>query len=476
MSVDTSAEARSRPATATDPAASIASLIPNLRHRGRMLRDLGLASVDALFEDVPADVRIDGLDLPGPIDERGVVDHLAKLAGENRFPKTGGGGMPVFLGAGVKERYIPATVRSLVLRSEFYTSYTPYQPEISQGMLQALFEFQSIACELTGLDVANVSQYDWATALGEAALMAARANKGQRFLVPEAMTPEKRSVLENYVAGPRLKVEEIPFDRKTGTLDMAAFEAALGPDVVGAYIETPNLFGLWETEAHRVKGMLDDHDSGLLVVGADPLSLALAEGPGQYGADIVVGELGGFGVPMSFGGPLVGLLATTKKLVRKMPGRIVGLTHDDQGRHGFTLTLQAREQHIRRDRAMSNICTNQTLAAVAATIHLSQLGGEGLTRLALENEANAAELRSRLAEVPGVRPAFDGACFEEFTLAFDRPYAQVHGGLLSHDVHGGYDISGRFKGLDSAAVFATTEMHQEADYARLVAALKEVQA
>lgn len=459
---------RSNPARA--PAAA---LIPNLRHRERMLSDLGLESIDDLFADIPKDVQVDGLDLPDGLGEAALIDHLARLANMNQGPRTGGDGMPVFLGVGVRDHYLPAPVRALVLRSEFYTSYTPYQPEISQGMLQALFEFQSIVAELTRMPVSNVSQYDWATALGEACLMAARSGKGDRFLVPEALTPEKRSVLENYARGAGIRIEVVPFDHTTGTIDMAALESALGPDVIGFYLETPNLFGLWEPEAPRIKALLDEHDAGLFIVGADPSSFGVAEGPGRYGADVVIGELGGYGTPISYGGPLVGVFATTEKLARKMPGRVVGLTHDASGRHGFTLTLQAREQHIRRERATSNICTNQTLAAVAATVYFSLLGGSGLTEMALENEARANALKQRLSEIDGVRPAFDGATFDAFTLAFGGPYAPIHTGLLARGVHGGYDLSHAVKGLGGAAVFGTTEVHSDADHDRLVAALKE---
>ncbi|MBW3582943.1 MAG: aminomethyl-transferring glycine dehydrogenase subunit GcvPA [Euryarchaeota archaeon] len=457
--------------TFLDDPFSAATLVPNLRHTSRMLSDIGADSVDALFADIPKEVQIEGLRLATSMSEQAVLDRVHELAGKNRGPADG---MPVFLGAGLKEHYVPSVVPALVGRSEFYTSYTPYQPEVSQGMLQGLFEYQSMVCALTGMDVANISQYDWATAIGEAALLAARAGKGTRFLVPEHLTPDKRSVLENYTSGAGITIESVPFDRATGTLDIGALETALGPDVVGLYVETPNLFGLWEPEAPRLKQLLTDRDAGLLVVGADPLSLAVADGPGAYGADIVVGELAGYGTPIAYGGPLLGLFAVKEPLVRRMPGRVVGLSRDDRGNHAFTLTLQTREQHIRRERAMSNICTNETLLALAAAVYLGHLGGIGLTRLAEQNEARAHDLRRRLEELPSVRAAFPGGHFDEFTLAFERPYKDIHDGLLERGVHGGYDLSGRFDGLGPAAVFATTEVHGDRDHDRLVAAVSEV--
>jgi glycine dehydrogenase subunit 1 len=451
----------------------IGSLIPNVRHTGKMLEELGMASLDELFSDIPQKVRIDGLDLPGPTSEQEVLGLHARLAGRNQGPLSGDG-MPVFLGLGLKERYVPAPVRALVLRSEFYTSYTPYQPEASQGMLQALFEFQSIVSELTGLPVANVSQYDWATAAGEAAVMAVRSHEGSRFLIPEALTPAKRSVIMNYLKGSGVKVESVPFDPDAGTLDMAALESMLGPDVTGLYVETPNLFGLWEPEAHRLKPMLEDKGAGLLVVGADPLSLALAKGPGEYGADVVVGELGGYGTSPSFGGPLVGMLAASNEMVRKVPGRIVGVTRDGAGKHAFTLTLQTREQHIRRERAMSNICTNQTLGALAASVWFSLMGGAGMARLAEQNATRASTLRKRLAEIPGVDPLFEGAVFEEFAMRFDREYSSVHKGLLERGVHGGADLGRVVDSFSHAGLFATTEVHSDTDHDRLLEAMREV--
>jgi glycine dehydrogenase subunit 1 len=453
-----------------DEADIIASLIPNTRHTARMLDDLGLGSLDDLFVDIPAKVRIGGLRLAPPKSEKDVVAHLARLAAMNEGPRTAGG-MSVFLGLGLKERYVPAAVKALVLRSEFYTSYTPYQPEVSQGMLQALFEFQSLITELTGLPVANVSQYDWATAIGEAAIMAARTHEGDRFLVPAAMHPAKKSVIRNYLVGAKVRVEEIPTDESTGTLDMSALEDRLDSKVTGLYIENPNLYGRWEENAHRLKPLLENHDAGILIVGTDPVSLGVARGPGEYGADIVVGELGGTGTNTSLGGPMVGMLAASDELVRRIPGRIVGLTRDSEGRHGFTLTLQTREQHIRRERAMSNICTNQTLCAIAAAIWFSILGGTGLMRLAARNAERAQALRKRLTELGGVTDLYPGPVFEEFALRFDDDYHRLHTALLEQGVHGGAHL-GPITGQDDAALLATTEVHDEADHDRLIRAMR----
>ncbi|MCA1810471.1 MAG: aminomethyl-transferring glycine dehydrogenase subunit GcvPA, partial [Halobacteriales archaeon] len=304
--------------------------------------------------------------------------------------------LAIFLGGGSKPQLVPAAVKAVAHRQEFITSYTPYQPEVSQGLLQAIFEYQSLMCDITRMEVSNAGMYDFPTALGEAALMATRANGRTRFLVPEHMSWEKRSVLRNYTVGPGIQVDAYRFDEKTGRADLASLEAKLGPDVSGVYLETPNLFGVFEEEARRF-GELAKAAGALFVMGVDLTSLGVATPPGLLGADIVVAEGSCFGGAPALGGPLLGTFLATEELVRRMPGRIIGATKDESGKRGFVMTLQAREQHIRRSKATSNICSNEALIANQAAIHLTMLGRTGLRAMGLQNLEAGARLEAALA-------------------------------------------------------------------------------
>ncbi|HKS59604.1 MAG TPA: aminomethyl-transferring glycine dehydrogenase subunit GcvPA, partial [Thermoplasmata archaeon] len=380
-----------------------------------LLQALGLSRVDELFTDVPRQVRIGRMGVGGALDEPDVVMSVDKILDRNRpYAK-----FSSFLGGRITPTAIPAAVDAVLSRSEFYTAYTPYQPEASQGILQALFEFQSLWVELTGLDAANASLYDGATAAGEALLLAHRIHEGRRFLVPASLPWEEKSVLHAYSAGLGISVEEIPFDPRTGRLDLGALAAALQRgDVFGMLADLPNGFGVVDDGLPELKAQLKDIP---LVVVADPLALTVLEPPAAWGADIVVGEGQCFGMAPSFGGPLLGLFACRREHLRLTPGRIVGATVDAEGRRAFTLTLQTREQHIRRSRATSNICTNQSLLALAFLTYASVIGPQGLARLQTQIAEKARTLASALAAVDGLEaPHFDAPYLGAFTVGLQR--------------------------------------------------------
>lgn len=441
------------------------------RVRGEMLAALGMRSEEELFADVPTSVRA-----TIPI-AKGLTEPEARARLRRTFRKNRPfEGLVHFLGAGAYVHHVPAEVRYLVSRSEFMTSYTPYQAEASQGMLQAMFEYQTFVCRLTGMDAANASMYDGASALGEAGLMAARQTDRPRILVPRALASDKRSTLENYVAGSKCRVEEVPFDRATGRMDVAAVERALGDDVACVYVESPNLFGVIEEDLARI-GTLAHAKGALLVVGVNPISLGLLKPPSAFGADIVIGEGQPLGQAVDFGGPYLGLFACRTEFLRQMPGRIVGETVDKEGNRAFCLTLQTREQHIRRTRATSNICTNEGLNALAATVFLAVLGEQGFSRLARLCAARARDLARRIAEVRGFEaPYFRAHHFHEFVVRSQAPVATVNEALLDRGLFGGLDLTAAFPELGNAAVWCVTDAHPLEAFSEVVAALKEARA
>ncbi len=380
-----------------------------------LLRELGIHDVEELFTDVPRKARIGRMGVGAGKDEPGVVAAIDKILDRNRpYSKFSN-----FIGGRIAPRYLPAAVDAIISRSEFYTSYTPYQPEASQGILQALFEFQSLWVELTGLDVANASLYDGATASGEALLLCRRVHEGNRFLVPASLPWEEKSVLLNYSTGHGIRIEEIPFDPRTGSLDLNWIRTEIArQDVFGLLADIPNGFGHLDEGVLELKSILGPIP---LVVVADPLALTVIEPPGSYGADIVVGEGQGFGVPPSYGGPLLGLFACRKELVRYAPGRIVGATKDIQGRPAYTLTLQTREQHIRRSRATSNICTNQSLISLMFVVYASMVGARKLAELQTKLSEKARTLSSALGRVDGIlAPRFEAPYLGDFTIELKR--------------------------------------------------------
>jgi glycine dehydrogenase subunit 1 len=379
---------------------------------------MGYASFEELAAQVPAEQRLrEDLALPEPLAEAELVRLFEELARRNAdFPA-----MPSFLGAGLYDHFRPAVVSQLLRRPEFLTAYTPYQAEVSQGTLAAIFEFQTTICELTGLEVANASLYDGASACAEALWMAHQATRRRRILVSEGLHPFWRQVVTTYLRRPGLELEDLPL--REGVLDPEALEQRMGSDVAAVLVQHPNAFGLLEPVrdvARAVQG-----SGAHLVAAVDPVSLGILEPPGAWGATTAVGEGQSLATPPTYGGPLLGFLATRRAYVRRLPGRLVAEARDAQGRRGFVLTLQAREQHIRRARATSNICTNNNLVALAMLMTLALLGPRGLREMAERTQRKAWRARERLAQVPGVRVVYPRPFFREFVLALDRPAAEV---------------------------------------------------
>ena len=433
-----------------------------------MLQQMKLKSVDELFSDIPSDVRIDGLRLPDGLSEIDLSRELASIMASNKPVSS----MPTFLGAGIYNHFIPAAVRTIVSRSEFTTSYTPYQPEISQGMLQSLFEYQSFMAELTAMDVVNSSMYDASTALGEAALMSHRISGGDKFLLSRAISPEKKLVARTYARGADIKIDEVGYDPGTGLVDLDVLRSKMTDTVAGFYFETPNFFGPIETHWQEIRKIVG---TKTLVVGVNPMALALLRPPGEMGADIVIGDAQVFGTPMNLGGPTIGVFACRQEHVRKMPGRIIGMTNDLEGRTSYCMTLQTREQHIRRSKATSNICTNEALMAVAAAAYLAVVGKSGLRDIARRNVENMRSLSNRIATIKGFKsPHFDASHFNEFVVSSDHSPQSIHLELLKRGVHGGFILGREFPELKNSALYCTTEMHSKSDHDRLVSGLEAI--
>ncbi|MGE5154972.1 MAG: aminomethyl-transferring glycine dehydrogenase subunit GcvPA, partial [Bdellovibrio bacteriovorus] len=425
-----------------------------------MLAAIGVDSIDALFDEIPPGLRIGELAaIPTGLAEMDIARLMQARAREDGQPLC-------FIGAGAYDHHIPAAVWQIATRGEFYSAYTPYQAEASQGTLQLLYEFQSMMTALTGLEVSNASLYDGASALAEAVLMAVRANRkvaSHRVLLPRALHPAYRRVVRAICEPQGIEILEAPFDRTEGQTPVEALEAAAGDSPLAAVvINQPNFFGVLED----VDGPTDwARSRGALVIGVvNPVALALLKPPGAWGsggADIACGEAQPLGIPLASGGPYAGFLCCKKDLVRQMPGRIVGRTLDLDGKPGFTLTLQAREQHIRRSKATSNICTNQGLLVTAATIHLAILGAEGLERVAAACHANTARLVDLLTAIPGVEPLFAGSCFHEQALRLPAPAADLLRSLAAHNILGGFDLGLDYPELDPALLVCATELRTE---------------
>jgi glycine dehydrogenase subunit 1 len=443
--------------------------IPNVPIMDEMLSEMGLSSIDQLFEDIPEEVRINGLNLPDSKSQIEVDRELRNMYSKNRTLSEG----PSFLGGGVYHHYIPPAVGEVISRSEFYSCYTPYQPELSQGMIQALWEYQSFIAEITQMDAANSSMYDVHTALGEAALMSIRLTRNKKkFVVPKNIHWEKRQVLDAYVRWRDVEVVDVDYDPATGKVDLAALESTVDEETAGVYIENPNFFGVFEDDVEKVREIAGD---AMMVVGVNPMSLGIVRSPGEYGADMVIGEGQAFGNRPNLGGPLVGIFACKKEHIRRMPGRIMGLTKDQDERRAFCMTLQTREQHIRRDKATSNICTNEALAAVASSIHLALLGKEGLRKMGIMNITKAKYLRNALAGIDGLELAFpDSYHFNEFIVRSAPDPNEINNALLAKGIQGGLVIKDHFPSLGNATLYTTTEIHTEEDHKELLNALKEV--
>ncbi|MCD6383953.1 MAG: aminomethyl-transferring glycine dehydrogenase subunit GcvPA [Thermoplasmata archaeon] len=444
--------------------------IPNTNLIKEMLKEMNLQGVEELFSDIPKEVLIDSLNLPAGLSEYEVErESLQKLSADSYSPCT-----PQFLGAGLYHHVVPPVVDFVASRVEFLTSYTPYQPEASQGSLQAMFEYQSMMASLTGMEVVNSSMYDGSTALGEALLMAKRVTGRRTFLLPEALFWEKRSVAENYTRWQGIELKTVPYRRGDGTLDLEGLAEMMSDDVGGLYVESPNFFGVYEESLPELKEILGE--KRVLIVGVNPISLAIQEPPGTFGADIVIGEGQPLGLPVNYGGPLLGIFATRKRYIRKMPGRIIGMTRDAKGNPAFTMTLQTREQHIRRARATSNICSNEALAAITAAAYMATLGERGLKDLAVQIASRARWLAERIDSLKGFSaPRMGRYFFNEFTVRVNGNAEEIVRRLWRDwGVMAGVPLGGWFPELKDTFLIATTEVHSVEDYERLLKALQEV--
>jgi len=442
-----------------------------------MMREIGIKSIDELYADVAEKYSLkEPLNIPEALSEFEVKKHVEALLSKNKICND----MPVFLGAGCWPHYVPAVVREIVQRSEFLTAYTPYQPEISQGVLQALFEYQSMICELTGVEVANCSMYDWASALGEAARMANRITERSEILIPRIIHPERTATLQVYAEPAGITIQQIAYDRETGQISLEDLKRKISEKTAAVYIENPSYLGFIETKVDEISKETRANGA-LFIVGADPTSLGIIKPPGEYCADIVIGEAQPLGNSMNFGGPLLGIFACRDDMnfIRQMPGRIIGLTTTSDGsKQGFCMALQTREQHIRRERATSNICSNEALCAVSSAVYMSLLGPQGLRELgeAIMYKANYAI--QLLSKIEGVRtPLFKSTHFKEFTVNFDNTglgVKEVNEKLLQHKIHGGKDISKEFPELGETALYCVTEIHSKEEIEHLAVVLKEV--
>lgn len=424
-----------------------------------MLNAIGVASTDDLFAPVPESLRLNALNLPPGISEMEAMAFMQSLT------DCGSETSLSFLGGGAYDHFSPSVVDAIISRGEFFTAYTPYQPEVSQGTLRAIFEFQSMICELTNMEVANASMYDGASALAEAVLMSVRLNNRTRVLLPRSLHPFYRQVVATYVRGIDLELVDIPWS-DSGALDIAALKRELNDNTAAVVVQNPNFLGVLE---HLDEiGDLVNNTRTAFVACVNPISLSAIRPPGDFGADIVVGDGQPLGLPLSYGGPYVGFFASRDAHVRKMPGRICGQTTDVDGKRGFVLTLQTREQHIRRERATSNICTNQTLCATAATVYLSSVGPQGFREVGELNWHQSHRALQTLTALDGVHQKFSGPIFNEFVLETDRKASDILTALRHRGIEAGIDLGRFYPELENCILTCVTEKRTDADIDRLI--------
>jgi len=418
------------------------------RDLATMFETLGVESFDELFSEIPAALRAGSMDVPEGLSEMEMMRRIRSMARRNST------GLVNFCGAGFYDHYVPAAVDSLVSRGEFYTAYTPYQPEASQGTLQAAYEYQTAICRLTEMEVANASMFDGGTALIEGVMMALRQTRRRKVLVDAGVNPIYREMMRCYMRNLSVDYEEIPLSG-TGVADRSAFESALDDSVGAVALQHPNFFGCLDNLSDLTERV---HDAGALaVISVYPMALSVAETPGAMGADVVTGEGQSLGLPLNFGGPYLGFMATRRKFVRKMPGRIVGETTDAQGRRGFVLTLQAREQHIRREKATSNICSNVQLCALRAIVYLSLVGREGFVDVGRQCMDRAGYAWRRLTQLDGVEPAFGRRFFNEFAIRLPKDAAEIANELVDRGIAGGFPVGRYYPGMEDVLLVAFTE-------------------
>ncbi|NUI08658.1 aminomethyl-transferring glycine dehydrogenase subunit GcvPA [Staphylococcus aureus] len=425
------------------------------KDKQEMLQTIGAKSIGELFGDVPSDILLNrDLNIAEGEAETTLLRRLNRIASKNITKET----HTSFLGAGVYDHYAPSVVDAMISRSEFYTAYTPYQPEISQGELQAIFEFQTLICELTDMDVANSSMYDGMTSFAEACILAFSQTKKNKIVVSKGLHYQALQVLHTY-AKTRKEFEVVEIDLDGTVTDLKKLEAAVDAETAAVAVQYPNFYGSIE-DLEKIQSFIEDKKA-LFIVYANPLALGLLTPPGSFGADIVVGDTQPFGIPAQFGGPHCGYFATTKKLMRKVPGRLVGQTQDDEGNRGFVLTLQAREQHIRRDKATSNICSNQALNALASSIAMSALGKQGIYDIAVQNIEHANYAKQQF-----IKKGFevlDGTSFNEFVVKFDKPIQQVNEELVKYNIIGGFDLGVVSDDFKNHMLIAVTELRTKGE-------------
>ena len=441
------------------------NFLPNTdKDRAAMLETIGAKSIDELFSDIPEALRFKGnMDLPEAMSEWEVIKLLRELASKNAAAN-----YATFIGAGSYDHYVPAVVRHVIGRSEFYTAYTPYQPEVSQAVLQSIFEYQTMICELTGMDAANASMYDGASAAAESVTIACGLTRRKKALVSRSVHPETRVVTRTYAGGHGIEVQEVPMEG--GVTSVADLEKMLSQDVACVVIQEPNFFGNIEP-VDEISAKVAAAGA-TLIVQVNPLSLGLLRPPAEYGAEIVVGEGQVLGNPMGFGGPYLGVLAVKDKYLRRMPGRLVGLTTDVRGQRGFVLTLQTREQHIRRERATSNICSNEALNALAATVYLSWLGKQGIKELAEHCVKKAHYLAERISQVKGYSIAWNNPFFNEFAVKCPVAPEQIVKSLMKKNILAGYPLGKAYPEFKDYLLIAVTEKRTKKEMDDLVAGLE----
>ena len=437
------------------------------KDRKEMMAKIGISSLDELFNTIPKDIMLKReLNIPSPMTELELIQLFEKITQKNNYQN-----YLSFLGAGAYSHVIPYIVDYLSSRGEFISPYTPYQPEVSQGTLQVIFEFQTLICQLTGMDIANASLYDGASAAAEAVLMAHRLKGKSKVIIAKTLHPHYRRVIQTYVKNLGVEIEEIKYS-ETGEFDLKDLRKKLDDKTAAVVFQSPNFMGIIEN-LKKISDLAHSVQALSIVVVTEPVSLGILEAPGKLGADIVAGEGQSFGLPLSFGGPYLGFMACCQEYIRQFPGRIAGQTKDVDGKRGFVLTLSTREQHIRRERATSNICTNQAWCALRATIFLETLGREGLKELAWQNIQKANYALEKLSQIKGIKRKFKGNFFNEFVLEFSGGFEKIRGFLRKKGIVGGLNLGEYYPELKKCALVCVTEMHKREEIDKLAAILKE---
>jgi len=437
------------------------------KDKKEMMAKVGIDSLKRLFSSIPEELKLKkSLRIPPPFSEQELLRYFDSIRSQIKYSE-----YLSFYGGGAYNHFIPYTVDYLSSRGEFLTPYTPYQPEVSQGTLQVIFEYQTLICQLTGMDIANASLYDGASGAAEAVLMAHRIKGRSKVLIARTLHPQYREVIRTYVKNVAITTEEVAYS-PTGEIDFQDLEEKIDKETSAVVCQSPNFMGVIEN-LEKISELARSHHALFILVVTEPISLGLLEAPGKLGADVVTGEAQSFGIPLSFGGPYLGFLACSKDLLRQLPGRIAGQTSDVEGRRGFVLTLSTREQHIRRERATSNICTNQAWCALRATIFLETLGREGMREVAWHNIQKANYALEKLVQINGVKRRLKGSFFNEFVLELSKEWSRVEGILRQKKIIGGISLEEFYPELKNCALFCFTEVHKKQDIDRFVKCLEE---